>query len=237
MASDEGPGYEARISAVTALADPVRRRVYEAVARSREPLSRDRIAAELGLARSTAAFHLERLADAGLLATEFRRLTGRTGPGSGRPAKVYLRAEDEVSLSVPRRHYELAGEIMAEAIGRAVADGVPVRYALRETATVAGRRLAVASADLDDALEHAGFEPMADGEDTVLGTCPFHRLARVNPDVVCGLNHALLCGMADEVGEDPDRVHLDPRSGGCCVRITAAEPAETTGGATHTTHS
>ena len=140
MASDGGPGYEARIFAVTALADPVRRSVYEAVARGREPLSRDRVAAELGLARSTAAFHLERLADAGLLATEFRRLTGRTGPGSGRPSKVYLRADGEVSLSVPRRHYELAGEVMAEAIGRAVADGIPVRDALREAATVAGRR-------------------------------------------------------------------------------------------------
>ena len=70
----------------------------------------------------------------------------------------------------------------------------------------------------------------------MLGTCPFHKLARENPDVVCDLNHAMLCGMADAVGEDPDRVHLDPGSGGCCVRITAAEPADTAGGATHTTH-
>ena len=222
---DDSPSDDGRIVAVAALADPVRRTVYQLVARSPEPLSRDRVAAVLGLARSTAAFHLERLAEAGLLAAEFRRLTGRTGPGSGRPAKVYLRADDEVTLSLPRRHYELAGEVMAEAIGHAVGEGIPVREALRAAAVHAGRRLAGTSADLDDALEHAGLEPRRDGDATVLGTCPFHRLARENPAVVCDLNHSLLCGMADAVGDDPGRVHLAPGSGGCCIRIADA-PAE-----------
>ncbi|MFD4420616.1 helix-turn-helix transcriptional regulator [Agromyces sp. NPDC058484] len=234
MASDDRRRHDP-LSAVTALADPVRRRVYETVSRSPEPLSRDRVAAALGLARSTAAFHLERLADAGLLATEFRRLTGRTGPGSGRPAKVYLRADEEVSLTVPRRHYELAGEVMARAIGRAVDEGVPVRDALRLAATDAGRRLAAASADLDDALEHAGLEPRAEGDDTVLGTCPFHRLARENPGVVCDLNHAMLRGMADAVGDDPERVRLDPGSGGCCIRIAGSSGHHRS--LTHMTHS
>ena len=85
-----------------------------------------------------------------------------------------------------------------------------------------GQRLAGASADLDDALERAGLEPTPDGDETVLGTCPFHRLARENPAVVCELNHAMLCGMAEAVGDDPGRVHLDAGSGGCCIRITAA---------------
>jgi predicted ArsR family transcriptional regulator len=138
-----------------------------------------------------------------------------------------------VSVIVPRRHYELAGEIMAEAIGRAVRDGVPVREALRDAAGEAGRHLGAASVDLDDALERAGLEPRADLNGTVLGTCPFHRLARENSAVVCDLNHAMLCGMADAVGDDPGRVHLEPGSGGCCIRITATPPGQ----ATHTTPS
>ncbi|MCD2444269.1 helix-turn-helix domain-containing protein [Agromyces sp. SYSU K20354] len=225
MASDESgyeSGYDDELIAVRALGDPTRHRVYTAVARNTEPMSRDQIAALLDLPRSTAAFHLERLADAGLLTVEFRRLTGRTGPGSGRPAKVYVRPDAELSVSIPRRHYELAGEIMAEAIGRAVGDDVPVRDALHAAAVRGGRRLAGASADLDDALERAGLEPRVDGDDTVLGTCPFHRLARENPGVVCEINHAMLCGMAEAVGDDPGRVHLDAGAGRCCIRIAAA---------------
>ena len=91
-----------------------------------------------------------------------------------------------------------------------------------DAAAHAGQRLAGASADLDDALERAGLEPTRDGDETVLGTCPFHRLARQNPAVVCELNHAMLCGMAEAVGDDPGRVHLDAVSGGCCIRIAAA---------------
>ncbi len=219
MASDDGSDFEQRVGAVSALVDPLRRRIYDLVARSAEPLGREVVAAQVGIPRSTAAFHLDRLAAEGLLDVEFRRLSGRTGPGSGRPAKVYRRGSQDVSVIVPRRHYELAGEIMAEAIGRAVHDGVPVREALRDAAGTAGRRLAAASVDLDDALERAGLEPRADGNGTVLGTCPFHRLARENAAVVCDLNHAMLCGMAEAVGDDPDRVHLEPGSAECCIRI------------------
>ncbi|GAA1809888.1 helix-turn-helix transcriptional regulator [Agromyces neolithicus] len=220
MAADETRNSDDLIT-VTVLSDPTRRRVYTAVSRAAGPVSRDQVATMLGLPRSTAAFHLERLADVGLLTVEFRRLSGRTGPGSGRPAKVYVRPDSELSVSVPPRLYEVAGEIMAEAIARAVGDDVPVRDALRDAALRTGQRLAGTSADLDDALEQAGLEPMADGDDTVLGTCPFHRLARQNPAVVCELNHAMLCGMAEAVGDDPRRVHLDAGSGACCIRVTA----------------
>lgn len=232
MASDDGSDFEQRLGAVSALVDPLRRRIYDVVARSAEPVGREVVAAQAGIPRSTAAFHLDRLAAEGLLDVEFRRLSGRTGPGSGRPAKVYRRAEGDVSVNVPRRHYELAGEVMAQAIGRAVGEGVPVRDALHDAAAVAGRRLAATSVDLADALEHAGLEPRADGDDTVLGTCPFHRLARENPAVVCDLNHALVCGMADAVGDDATRVRLDAGAGGCCIRIAGSATEH----ATHTTH-
>jgi predicted ArsR family transcriptional regulator len=221
MASDDAVLADGSWSAAALLADPHRRRVYDAVVAHGEGVSRDVVATELGMPRSTAAFHLERLAAAGLLAVEFRRLNGRSGPGAGRPAKLYRRGDAEFALTVPHRLYAVAGSVMAEAIEHATAGASP-RAALHEAASRAGHRLAVGAHDLEGALERAGFEPRADGGDTVLGTCPFHRLAQQHPGVVCDLNHALVCAMADEVGEASGRVRLDPGSGGCCLRIAAA---------------
>ncbi|WP_448810786.1 helix-turn-helix domain-containing protein [Agromyces bauzanensis] len=225
MASDDGSTFEHRVSAVAALADPLRRRVYGVVARSPEPLGHDAVAAALAVPRSTAAFHLNRLAAEGLLAVEFRRLGERTGPGQGRPAKVYRRSDADLAVELPQRLYELAGRIMARAIAAADTDGAPVVDALRTEAADAGARLAAASDDLDDALDRLGMEPMADGHDVVLGTCPFHGLAVENPAIVCTLNHSLVCGVAAAVGDDPGRVLLDPGAGRCCVRIAGRDRA------------
>lgn len=60
-------------------------------------MSRAEAADAVGVARTLAAFHLGKLVDAGLLEVAHRRLTGRSGPGAGRPAKVggdrFCRAE------------------------------------------------------------------------------------------------------------------------------------------------
>ena len=228
MASDDERDFERGVSAVAALADPLRRRVYDLVAGSAEPLGHDAVAAALGVPRSTAAFHLTRLAAEGLLDAESRRLGERTGPGQGRPAKVYRRAERDTAVELPRRRYELAGHVMAEAIAAVGPERDAMLDALRTAAANAGARLAESAEDLPDALDRAGMEPVADGEDVVLGVCPFHALAEANQQIVCALNHSLVCGMAERVGDDPARVHLDPGAGHCCVRIrgeaTAIQP-------------
>jgi predicted ArsR family transcriptional regulator len=109
---------------------------------------------------------------------------------------------------------------MAEAVTGAGPGGAIVLDALRSAAVRAGAQLAESAADLDDALERAGMEPLAEGQDVVLGVCPFHALATEHPEVVCVLNHSLVCGMAEAVDDDPARVHLDPGAGHCCVRIS-----------------
>src|SRR3954465_4235620 len=81
----------AQVAAVAALAEPTRRRLYEYVVRRPHPVSRDDVAGALGLPRPTAAFHLDRLVADGLLDVHYERRTGRTGPGAGRPAKLYRR--------------------------------------------------------------------------------------------------------------------------------------------------
>src|SRR4051794_24514471 len=114
-----------RVSAVGALDDPARRALLDLVTGRGAAVSRDEAAQALGLSRRATAFHLDRLAEAGLLTVEFRRLTGRTGPGAGRPAKLYRRMDDEVAVSVPERHYDLAGELLAGAVEDSANRGEP----------------------------------------------------------------------------------------------------------------
>lgn len=207
------------LAGLLALADPVRRRIYELVARSGEALTRDRVAAEARLSRSTAAFHLERLTSDGLLVAESRRLSGRTGPGAGRPAKLYRRSEAEFAVSVPERQYRLAGEVLATAIEQSDETGEPAREAVRRVADGVGERLGREAPDFATALEAQGYEPRSEESDVVMGNCPFHRLATAHPGLVCELNLALVRGAARGANEAV-RVELDPGAGGCCIRIS-----------------
>src|SRR3954447_15102066 len=111
---------------LAALADPLRRRLYRYVVRSVEPVGREAAADAVGVPVHTAKFHLDRMVDDGLLEVEFRRLTGRTGPGAGRPAKLYRRSPREFALSVPERHYDLLSRILADAAAASAERRVPV---------------------------------------------------------------------------------------------------------------
>src|SRR5947209_4526677 len=112
--------HRASVTAVAALREPSDRALFELLAGSPVPLGRDEVAERLGLTRATAAFRLDRLAQVGLLDVEYRRRSGRTGPGAGRPAKLYRAAVAEVAASVPERHYDLAAEILSGAVEASV---------------------------------------------------------------------------------------------------------------------
>src|SRR4051812_16387708 len=127
-----------RLAAVASLGDESRRKLFDYVTAAADAVGRDDAAKTLGLARSTASFHLDRLVRDGLLAVEFRKLGGREGPGSGRPAKLYRAAVDEVAASVPERHYDLAAELLVAAVEASIADGVPAREALLGAAYTRG---------------------------------------------------------------------------------------------------
>src|SRR5215212_9901303 len=129
MADDE----RSSVAAVAALAEPTRRRVYDHVVQQAVPVDRDQVASAVGLPRTTAAFHLDRLAQCGLLDVHFERRSGRTGPGAGRPSKLYRRADTSVAVSIPERHYDLAGDLLAGALDEADGSG-------ERPSTVLGRR-------------------------------------------------------------------------------------------------
>ncbi len=215
-----------RLAAMAALGDPSRRAVYGLVSRAQAPVSRDEVAGALELARGTAAFHLDRLVRAGLLAVTYRRLTGRSGPGSGRPSKLYAPVQEEISVSLPPRSYDLAGELLAAAVEDSSRSGDPVHVSLRRVAHAAGREIGAAAPSFGEALEECGYQPCreADGS-TVLQNCPFHKLALSHTTVVCGLNLELLTAVAAGAAEEDLTPVLDPDPRRCCVRILPGPPA------------
>jgi len=231
MKSDD---FADRVTVVAALAEPVRRDLYLFVAGQRDAVSRDQAAAGVGVPRHTAKFHLDKLVTDGLLETEFRRLSGRRGPGAGRPAKLYRRAEGEVAVSLPERTYDLAGGLMAQAIENSVQDGSSAVDALNDAAAAFGatlgeRACAAAEARMSrdesraaacQVLAEAGYEPHLHDDTILLRNCPFHALARQHTTLVCGMNLALVRAVTDRLG---GRLipRLDPGDGRCCVVVDA----------------
>jgi predicted ArsR family transcriptional regulator len=221
---------EAGVAAVAALAEPTRRRLYDHVVRQSQPVTRDDAAAALELPRATAAFHLDRLVDEGLLDIGYERRTGRTGPGAGRPAKLYRRAECSVSVSLPERRYDLAGRLLADAMADADVSGEPPRAALERRARQRGRELgaAVSGEPAEQAvlrvLEDQGFEPRLEDGVITLANCPFHALAQEHTELVCGMNLHLLDGVLESLPSSGLVARLQPAPGRCCVRM---EPAPT----------
>jgi predicted ArsR family transcriptional regulator len=228
------------LTALGALAEPNRRALYEYVIAQQDWVGREQAADALGLRRGIAAHHLDRLADDGLLEVDFQRLTGRQGPGAGRPAKVYRRAAAEMAVSLPPRQYDLVGELLAEATDRVRLEGLAMDTAVDEAARSAGRALAARPSNPSgqaaatgaraarteqreavlNELEAQGFEPevLTDGT-TVLHNCPFHRLSQRHTDLICGMNLSLLDGLLEGYGDAGLSAELAPATGYCCVRF------------------
>jgi len=218
------------LGALALLGEPVRRALYDWVVSAGRAVSRDEAAAGAGIARALAAFHLDRLVDEGLLTPEYRRLTGRTGPGAGRPAKLYARAQKEVSVSLPDRHYEVAARLFADAIERLAGDTTP--DPLRASARGLGREVGDAARKqagpragkrkrreaLVGVLRDRGYEP-AQGDDggIRLRNCPFHALVDEHRPLVCGMNFALAEGLVEGLGDADLYPCLDSQPGFCCV--------------------
>ncbi|GGF32528.1 ArsR family transcriptional regulator [Microbacterium sorbitolivorans] len=206
------------VSRLGLLADPARRRLYDVVVAQQDPVTREAAAAAAGISGKLAAYHLDKLADAGLLDVDYAREPGRTGPGAGRPAKRYRRSAREVAASFPPRNYSLLAHILADA---ADDEGPgPVRHSLERAAERAGRSLGERAGDLPTALDAGGYVPAdTDDGDVILRNCPFHSVAQEHTQLVCTLNHAVIRGALEGTGDDPDRAELDPCDGRCCIVI------------------
>jgi predicted ArsR family transcriptional regulator len=240
--------WDASVQAVAVLEEPTRRRLYEYVVGRPGAVSRDEAAEALGIPRTTAAFHLDRLTDEGLLETCYERRTGRTGPGAGRPAKLYHRSDREIEITLPERQYAVAGQLLAAAIQDAETGDITPREAANCRARQYGESLGRAARDRAEAasapvggeqvggeeplaggsellarvLDAHGFEPRASADGIALANCPFRRLAKEHPQLVCGMNLQLVAGLLASL-DVPLRAELAPTPGHCCVRLVKSQ--------------
>jgi predicted ArsR family transcriptional regulator len=217
------------LDAIALLQDPARRSLYEYVVGQGREVSRNEAAQAVGLQRTLAAFHLDRLAAGGLLEVGYRRLGPRAGPGAGRPAKLYRRAKTERTYSAPPRDYARAARVFAEAIDRSGAE--PMLYDVARARGIAASRALARDAaaldrfSLDQLVQHltmSGYEPYTDAGSVRLRNCPFDSVAQEFAAVTCGMNLALVQGMLE--GADLSATYearLEPRPGECCVSIVS----------------
>ncbi|HEX5141398.1 MAG TPA: helix-turn-helix domain-containing protein, partial [Dehalococcoidia bacterium] len=207
------------LQSLMSLGDPIRRRLYEAVAAERRAMSRNELAKATGIARPLAAYHLERLVKDGLLEARFERQTGRTGPGAGRPAKLYFRSKSTVNVSLPARAYEVAAHVLLEAEARR-SQGT-LDPLLEQTAQRAGEELASENREPLAVLTDRGYEPQTGADGVIcLRNCVFDELAEQERAVVCGMNLALIRGVLQALPESHLEARLDPAPDRCCVVLS-----------------
>ena len=226
-----------QLTGLASLGDPIRRALYRHVSDRGVPISRDEAAHAAGISRPLAAYHLDKLVDDGLLEPRYHRRGGRGGPGAGRPAKHYVRADRQLELSLPARDYAALAELLAGAV-EADPSGA-AKAALDRAAAALGAELGTEAAswtapdgDPDQVLATVrqtlaarGYEPCDEADGTIwLRNCPFDRIATQHRQLVCGANHAMLQALTDQVDGDPPTVRavLDPQPGRCCVTLTRA---------------
>ncbi|WP_203913890.1 helix-turn-helix transcriptional regulator [Rhizocola hellebori] len=218
----------ARWNVVAALIDPVRRALYEHVRRQKHAVSREEAADAVAVSRTLTAFHLDKLVDVGLLQARYEAPSGKRR-GRGRTPKVYEASADGLNLTIPARQYELAGQILADAIAESPTDALA---AVRRQAFRRGQQIGQSArpgsedrvASLDEAcqaLAEMGYEPRP-GEEMLLDNCPFHALAQRQRELICGLNQAFVEGVLTGLGAHALQARLIPRPGSCCVTVTAA---------------
>ncbi|HEY6318036.1 MAG TPA: transcriptional regulator [Acidimicrobiia bacterium] len=218
------------MAVVAALNDPIRLALYEYVAGQSAPISRDQAAEAIGVHRDIAAYHLDRLADLGLVEVEFRRLSGKQGPGAGRPSKLYRWSRREIQVSVPPKRYDVAARLFAESLAArnpaktliesagAFGESLGARTRQRVRRQVRGRRLLESIAVT---LRDYGYEPSVSDGQLTLRNCPFDPLSLEYRDVVCTMNRAVMDGLLTglKARDLTTSFQPSPQARPCCVAI------------------
>jgi predicted ArsR family transcriptional regulator len=223
-----------QLKSLAALDEPVRRQLYLYVVKHGGNVSREEAAKATGVSRALAAFHLDKLVESNLLQSTFRRLSGRAGPGAGRPSKLYRRSNAQFDLSLPQRRYELAAHVLTRAMARSEPE--TAKESLRDAACDWGKQLASDLAvskgrgrplkQAVSVLEACGFEPQGPavgGSEVLLRNCPFDSLRNESRELICGMNLALIEGIIDGLSLDSVHATLAPRAGMCCVALSDAK--------------
>lgn len=223
--------------------------MYTFIRATRRPVTRDEAAAAVGISRKLAAFHLDKLVDAGVLRADYQPVSGIRKVG--RAPKVYEPVDTDIRVSIPPRQPDLLADILLDAVLTDTHNGdtssnddkdgsegdSQVRRAVLRVARQRGHGIGAAEREqarpgrlgaeraltlTAEVLHHHGFEPDRTSTTCLrLGTCPFHPLAARAPELVCGINHAFLTGLLDGLDAPTVEAVLDPHAGECCVELRA----------------
>ena len=225
--------FEDQVRRLASLSEPTRRNVYTYVAGQGREVSRDETSEALGISRSLAAFHLDKLAEEGLLEISFRRLGPGKGPGAGRPSKLYRRSGARIDVSLPRTQYAFAARLLTRAILEggtperlftlAREHGLEIGSEARRRAGARPKKAALMGIALT-VLSEYGFEPFLGTQgDILLRNCPFDAAVEVSKEIVCGMNLRLMEGLVAGLRLAGVSARLDPKPGYCCVAIAPSE--------------
>jgi predicted ArsR family transcriptional regulator len=225
----EMPRVPPELEAMAALREPKRRGLYRYVGRQSHAVSRDEAAKAVGISRALAAFHLDKLVELGLLKAEYRRLSGRTGPGAGRTSKLYRRSRNRFSVSLPQRDHELLARLLAASFNSSAQASAAVEPALHYGRSLGRRARKRLRGDpgparllgcVEAVLEGLGFEPYrASPSEVRLRNCPFDPLSRLYTPLVCGVGQAIITGVTQGVGATELRVGRHEQPDRCCGLI------------------
>ncbi|WP_205315243.1 helix-turn-helix transcriptional regulator [Nonomuraea lactucae] len=228
---------DAALDSLSVLGEGTRRQIFAFIRRAHRPVTREEAAAGVGISRKLAAFHLDKLVDAGLLRARYVAPTGLRKVG--RQPKLYEPTDSPIQVSIPDRRHELLAGLLLQAVltegDNETAANAAVRTARQHGHELGGQdraRLRPGRLGAERGLtlcEHMlnqhGFEPTREALDQLrLRNCPFHPLAAQAPDLVCGMNHAFLTGYLQGLQATTVQAVLASRPGECCVQLQHAQP-------------
>ena len=223
-------------SALGALADPVRRRLYEYVAAQPDCVGREEAAQRR---RRTAALGAVPPRQAGrrgaargrappaLGAHRSRCGTARRRSTAGPPRRSRCRCPNAATTS--------SGAVLAAAVeGRS--QGAPARPGAQRRGTRAGDAPSGASTPARATSSTAppepwatrGSNPPARASELSLRNCPFDKLARAHTTLVCGVNLDFVGGVIEGLGCESVEARLQPTPDQCCVRVAQTSCSEPT---------
>jgi predicted ArsR family transcriptional regulator len=199
--------------ALDALGTPALRDALLYVRSRPNPVSAEELAAFQQVHANVARSRLDRLVEAGLLVNRFERRTGRTGPGAGRPAKIYSPAPETSAVEFPERNYAdlvalLVDELPPRSRSRRLREvGVAFSRRLLTKAPVApARDLRRGLERMCSALGELGFQAAVeeiDGQKAVLTTptCPLRPLVVAHPELA-EVDRGMWCGLVEAAVTD-----------------------------------
>lgn len=188
------------------LADPTRLGIYKAIiAAEGQAVTSSQMATRFGLHSNVARMHLQKLAEAGLLESEYQRREA-----GGRPARGYTLGSRVAEVNYPPRDYQLLAGVTVTALETGSDPETIAREKGRDMGArlMAGAGLSAASprtkllANLKGNLREAGLfprfaEPSRGALEVNICNCVYKELSTRHADLICRIHQQIFVGVCE----------------------------------------